>query len=292
MVRVRPIFWLALGGATVLFLVLRRKDVGAAVVSAGEAASGLLSAAERAIIKGFVPDDREAYIDGAFDTGAKYGIDPYLLLGILYTESGFGRGLTAGQAFGRTVYTGDFIPRIATPERDAFMAKYPLPGAKKVYWERPAIGNLPAHKGLMWVPAHDLRVSKFGVPGAYSKNGGIAGGVGWGFTPWQLDWQAYAADLIAGAAWDETKATQVALTKQIMPAIAAFKKLGLTNRFDLINGVIASYNVGIGGATGIVKRAIAEGRSVAEALKSATAGKDYVESVSKIARAAGREILV
>lgn len=312
--KVRPIFWWLLGGAGLLFLLSRTKRGQAVTEAIGEGAgeavqkiSALVSDAERAIIKKFVPDGREGYIDAAFEIGAQYNLDPYLILGILLQESNFGSALSKGEYNGRTVYTGDFIPRPATyidkktgqvknTTITNRLEKYPLPGVKRVYWERPYLSeNLPAYKGEMWVPAHDIRVAKYGLPGAYGKdvvNGPFRGGVGFGFTPWQLDWGSYAPELAAGAAFDPDLATKVAIEQQILPAIVGLKKAGLTNPADLIAVVVASYNIGVNGAITRTKAALKEGRDPVKASAGATAGPGYVKKVLSIAKAAGHEIIV
>jgi hypothetical protein len=283
---------LALGGGTVLllFYILSRKSVRSAV-------SAAISDAERAILKGIVKDGQEAYIDAAFNIGLREGVSPYLLMGTLLIESGFGRALTKGSAFGQTVFTGDFIPRrVTSPDKSGqlvntsitnVLAKYPLPGVKRVYWERPKISNIPEFKGEMWVPAHDLRVAAAGgdLQKAYSRNGGVAGGVGWGFTPWQLDWGSFAPALTAGAAWDPEKATAEAV-KLIKANIATMKKTTINGQplspKTLVEAVIASYNVGAGG----VVRALKEGKP----LTSVTAHSNYIDIVSSVANKVGKSI--
>lgn len=255
--------------------------------------SAAIDATERAILKGIVKDGQEAYIDAAFIIGSREGVSPYLLMGTLLIESGFGRALTKGSAFGQTVFTGDFIPRpvmfkdktTGKPYNASItnvLAKYPLPGVKRTYWERPKIGNIPEYKGEMWVPAHDLRVAAAGgdLQKAYSKNGGVAGGVGWGFTPWQLDWGSFAAPLSAGAAWDPEKATFEAV-KLIKGNISAMKKAGLTGT-TLVRAVIAAYNAG----APRVLAAIKEGRD----LTTVTAHPEYIDIVSSVAKKVGKNI--
>lgn len=240
-----------------------------------------ISDAERVILRGIAAGGQEAYIDASFAVGAREGVSPYILLGTLYIESAFGKALTQGSAFGQTVYTGDFIPRPATPDRDAFMAKNPLPGAKRVYWERPKLGNLAEFKGNMWVPAHDLRVAAAGsAQAAYAKNGGVKGGVGWGFTPWQLDWQAFAPALTAGAAWEPEKATAEAV-KLIKANIKTLKAKGLSGPM-LVKGVIAAYNAG----AGRVASAVAAGKD----LDTITAHPGYVAKVMSVAQKVGKNI--
>lgn len=263
------------GAAAAALLFIFRKPVGATV-------SAAVNEAERRILRGLVAGGQEDYIDASFAVGAAEGVSPYLLMGYLLIESGFGRALTKGSAFGQTVYTGDFIPRPATAARDDFMAKNPLPGAKRVYWERPQIGNLQPFKGNMWVPAHDLRVAQAGgnMAAAYASNGGVPNGVGWGFTPWQLDWGSFAPQLAAGAAWRPELATKAAVGL-IKSNIATLKRNGLTGA-ALVQGTIAAYNAG----TGAVLEAYKAGRS----LNEITAKPTYIDRVLSVAKAVGKSI--
>lgn len=269
-----------LAAAGLLVFILSRDPVRKTVSSA-------ISDAERAVLRKFVGKGQESYIDACFALGEKNGISPYLLMGWLYMEGRFGSALTKGEAFGHTVYSGDFIPRIATADRDAHMAKNPLPDCKRVYWERPIIGNIPAYSGMMWVPAHDRRVARAGgnMAAAYAYNGGIPGGVGWGFTPWALDWMSFSKQLKDGAMWDEEKATATAI-KLIKSNIAQLKKAKLKSGpltgSTLVEAVIASYNTG----AGAVLKALSAGRD----LRTVTAHKTYIPTVLSIAEALGQRI--
>lgn len=300
----RPIFWAVFVGAIGLYVIFRKEEIKEGVEVAGRKISKLVSDAERTIIKKFVPKGREGYIDATFELGAKYNLDPYLILGILLQESRFGAGLSKGEYKGRPVYTGDFIPRAATyidengktknTSITNRLEKYPLPGVKRVYWERPQVGQLDPYKGEMWVPAHDIRVAKFGIPGAYTKsvNGPFDGGVGFGFTPWQLDWGSYAPKLDAGAAFDPDLATKVAIEDQILPAIVGLKKVGVKDQFDLIALVVASYNIGVNGTIKLTAKALREGKDPVKIATGRTAASSYVDTVLSIAKAAGHEIIV
>lgn len=276
-------------GAVGLFWWQRRKIKGAvsqAASSAGRAIkvgfSNVLSAVEKQVLSVLTPAGREGYVNGAFEVGKELGVDPWLLVGILKVEGDFGDALTEsipGAFFGRTVDTGDFIPRPATPALDAWMAKYPLPGAKRVYWENKLRG-----KGTMWVPAHDERVAAAGgVRQAYAKNPlKVPGGIGWGFTPWQLDWGTWAEQLKAGAAWDERAATRAAIT-YIKSLINTGKKQGYSGD-NLIKGVIAGYNAG----PSVFERARREGKG----FESYTVLPKYVPMIFEAATKTGHKIVV
>lgn len=260
------------------------KSAGAAIVTKF---GDFISAAEKAVLSTLTPAGREGYVNAAFAVGPQYGIDPWLLVGILKIESDFGRALTTsapGAFNGQTVETGDFIPRPAIGKDAEVMAKYPLPGCKKVYWERPQIGNLKAYKGEMFVPAHDLRVAAAGgdLKKAYTRNGGVKGGIGWGFTPWQLDWRSFAPQLLAGAAWDQAKATEAALSL-IKANIAYGKKSGFSGD-NLVKGVIAAYNAG----AGVFDKIKSSGKS-ADAF---TASPKYTTLVFDAAKKAGKTIQI
>jgi len=270
------------GLALFAFLFLNRKKVGVVVDKAVTTASAAVESAERAILRQFAAGGQESYIDASFAVGAREGVSPYLLMGFLYTESRFGRALTKGQMGSKTVYTGDFIPRPATEALDAHMAKYPLPGAKRVYWERPQIGNLKAYKGTMWVPAYDLRLAQAGgnMQAAYTNNKGVENGVGWGFTPWQLDWKSFAPQLTAGAAWDPEKATAAAVGL-IKANIRTLRAGGLTG-VALVQGVIAAYNAGAGRVLDAFK--------AGQPLTSITADPNYLQHVSSVAQKVNKTI--
>lgn len=312
----RPVFWAVLVGAVGLFVIFRKKDIEEGVEIAQRKVSALVSDAERAIIKKFVPKGREGFIDATFELGAKYNLDPYLLLGILLVEGNFGAALSKGEMLGHTVYSGDFIPRGSSGEVkdretgqwrpmskgekeraaafDAHMARHPLPGVVKTYWERPESGNISGFRGQMWVPAHAIRVSELGIPKAYTNkvNGPFKGGIGWGFTPWALDWGSYAAKLKDGALWDADYATKVAIEDQILPVITGLKDRGVTDPFELLSLVIASYNIGHGGVYTVVANAKKKGVKPSSLVDKRTAGPEYVKRVMSIAKAAGREIIV
>jgi hypothetical protein len=238
--------------------------------------------AELAGLRKFVPAGREEVVDAVFAEAPKHGIDPWLVAGILHVEGHFGKALTKGEYKGKTVWTGDFIPRPATAGINAYMAKYPLPGCEKVPWSRPKIGNLPAVSGQMWVPAHDIRVQRFGATGARAKNGGIEGGLGWGWTPFQLDWRWHPAAIESGAIESTEGAIGYAIKQIIAPNIASAKRRGLKGD-ALVRAVVGSYNAG------------------AKAIDAAAAGKDvgtvtahpgYVDHVLAVAKAAGKTVTV
>lgn len=240
-----------------------------------------ISAAERPILESIVGNGQKEYIDACFKIGERDGVSPYILMGTLYIESAFGKALTKGTGFGQTIYTGDFIPRPAAGERDKFMAANPMPGCVKTYWERPQIGNLKPFKGEMWVPAHAGRIALYGSPqAAYAKNGSVPGGVGWGFTPWQLDWGSFASQLRAGAAWQPELATAEAV-KLIKANTAVLKRAGFSGQV-LTRGVIAAYNAG----AGRVVSALRAGQS----LDNITAHPGYVDKVLSVAKKVGKSI--
>lgn len=264
--------FIGVGAVALLAFIFSRKSVRQAVSTA-------VGDAERLILKSFVKGGQESYIDASFAIGEREGISPYMLMGFLLVESGFGRALTKGEAFGREVYTGDFIPRPVTATNAVLGT---MPGVKKAYWERPQIGNLKAYKGEMWVPAHDLRIAQAGgdVKKAYTYNGGVARGVGWGWTPWQLDWGSFSSQLKAGAGWEPEKATAEAV-KLIKSNIAVLKKGGLTGA-QLVRGVIAAYNAGAG-------RVLTAFKSNVD-LTTITAKSGYIDIVTSIANRVGKAI--
>lgn len=274
----RRIPWWQLALAGVGVYLLTRKKTQTAISSA-------VNTAERAILKKFVGNGQESYIDACFDVGKRVGVSPYLLMGYLLVESGFGAALTKGTLMGRTVYTGDFIPRMAEPQIDAFMQSHPLEGCERQYWERKSLRDPnKILKGTFWVPAYALRVAKFGSPqAAWYNNRGVPGGVGWGFTPWQLDWVWMNKPLMAGAAWEPEKATEAAALL-VRDNIRILKNSGLRSGEDLLRGVVAAYNAGADGVMNAWRKNLP--------VENITTGSGYVDGVLKIAKAVGRTIEV
>jgi len=233
----------------------------------------------RAAIRRFVPAGREAYVDAAFAVGNRTGISPWLLLGTLHAEGRFGRALTEGPFIrprngggfeladdrtGFRPYTGDFIPRIATAALDAFMAAHPVPGIVRRWHTRAKTGNLTAYTGDMWVPT--------------------SGMIGWGWTPWQLDWKSFARELEAGAARNPEKATAAA-TALIKSNIRTLKNAGFVGT-DLVRAVIVAYNAGAG-------RVISKRRQTPPVpWDEITAKAGYVDEVLTLAQAAGVRVVV
>lgn len=262
-----------------------------AVVQQAEEAnfSETLTPAQRSALLALVPPRGVGLVNAAFAVAPKYGVNPWLLVGILRVESNFGEALTTsapGAFNGQTVRTGDFIPRPAEAQSpkfekkvalfNAFMEQYPLPGCRKAYWERKKVGNLPAFKGLMWVPAYDLKVAAFG-PQAYKESSvrSIAGGIGWGFTPWQLDWGRFGPKLLAGAAWNPRLATEAAL-ELIKYNIDYGRSRGFTGA-ALLAGSIAAYNAG---------EKVFDKMKQGTPVSKLTAHKEYTTLVAKVASVA------
>lgn len=111
--------FLTLGGvAALVVLVAKRKKVaavateaaetiGEAAEAAGAALSTAATSAQLAAVRLLMPKGTEYIADLAFEIGPKYGVSPYVILGITYSESNFGRALRPEGPGG----TGDFIPR-------------------------------------------------------------------------------------------------------------------------------------------------------------------------------------
>jgi hypothetical protein len=148
-------------------------------------------------------------------------VSPYLLLGILHAESNYGLALKPKNPKG----SGDFIAREATPERNARMAKQPLPGVvRKVLPDgikaRGKVGPTDA-----WVPTTN----------------------GWGCGLFQLDYESHF-DFCASGAWeDPDKAGEYAVAKILLPNRALIaKKHPELNAVALTRAMVASYNAGAG----------------------------------------------
>jgi hypothetical protein len=149
----------------------------------------------------------------------KHGFSKYLLLGILNAESRYGLALKPKGPAG----SGDFIARQATAERDARMAKSPLPGVEKK--QVPGIKARGIdHPVMAWVPTTN----------------------GWGCGLFQLDYESHFDFCKSGDWVDPFKAGEYAITKILKPnRIFLAKKHGLTG-VALEHAMVASYNAGAG----------------------------------------------
>lgn len=210
---------LTLGGlAALVVLVVNRKKLAKAAEAAGEAVSSVVTSAQLAAVKLLMPKGTEYIADLAFELGPKYDVSPYVILGITYSESNFGRALKPQGPGG----TGDFIPR--SPNRCA---------------ARNNAGK--CSKTLKQL------VDEIGFPVKTNADGDLVPTErGWGHGLYQIDLMSHAPFIATGDWADARKAMEYALklyTGNRAQIQKAFPKLG---PIDLVRATIASYNAGAG----------------------------------------------
>ena len=191
-----------------------------------------------------LPKGAEYLADVAEKAGAEGKVSPYLLLGICYAESNYGAALRPPGPAG----SGDFISRLVSAERDARMAKSPLPGVV-----RKQVDGIKARhiEGLVdaWVPTH----------------------TGWGCGLMQFDFEAHF-DFCKSGAWKEP-AKVFAQACKLLTGNRSFlaKKHPELDKYALMQATIASYNAG----AGRVAKFLSEGKS----LDAATFHPGYVQKI-------------
>lgn len=177
--------------------------------------------------------------------GTKHGISPYLLLGICYAESNYGLALKPAGPTG----SGDFIARPCTPDRDAKMKAFPLPGVVR----KNLPGGIKSRKIFKpvdaWVPTT----------------------TGWGCGLMQFDYEAHYDFCKSGAWTDPAKIMEQACV--LLKGNRAFlaKKLPSLKAEALDRAMIASYNAG----AGRVSKFVAEGKN----LDACTFHPGYVDKI-------------
>ena len=170
-----------------------------------------------------LPKGAEYLADICEAVGPKYGISPYLLLGVCYAESNFGMALKPPGPAG----SGDFIARPCSPDRDKRMKEAPLPGVvKKTLPEgikaRKLEGPVEA-----WVPTT----------------------TGWGCGLMQFDYEAHYEFCKSGA-WKEPAAIIEQAAKLLSGnRKALMKKMPSLKGVELEHAMVASYNAGVGRVT-------------------------------------------
>lgn len=169
-----------------------------------------------------LPKGAEFLLPHVEAAGAKHGISPFALLGVCYAESNYGAALKPPGPTG----SGDFIARPSTPDRDAKMAKQPLPGVVKKQ-----VDGIKARKiegpVMAWVPTH----------------------TGWGCGLMQFDYEAHF-DFCASGAWKDPAAIIDRAAKLLADNRRALKKAlpSLTGE-ALESAMFAAYNAGVGRVT-------------------------------------------
>lgn len=165
-----------------------------------------------------LPKGAETLADVAETAGKKYGVSPYLLLGICYAESNFGAALTPPGPSG----TGDFIPRPCTPDRDKKMKENPLPGVTKETLK----GGIPQRK----------------IPGPVDA--WVPKQVGWGCGLLQFDYEAHYEFCKSGAWKDPAKIFEQACRLLTTDRKNIALKLPGFAGPELDKAMIAAYNAG------------------------------------------------
>jgi len=207
----------AVGGAGLLYLGWRFVVPASWKAKLGGRVDSTLTEAQKLALKAIMPAGTDYLVDLAFKIGPEVDVSPLILLGITGAESNFGRALTPKGPGG----TGDFIPRKATADLDAYMAKHPLPGAQRKMAVDPR--DKAAGSVMAWVPTTR----------------------GWGHGLYQLDWK-YHQDFIKTGKWSDPEeamrymATKIygAYRKQISKAFPSLSTAALTR------ASIAAYNAG------------------------------------------------
>lgn len=182
----------------------------------------------------------------AHDKAPKRGFSPWLVLGIAFAESNFGRALTPAGPGG----SGDFIPRPSNATRDALMRSTPLPGV--------VLKTLP--RGI---PARKLK----GPTAAWCPTSH-----GWGVGVFQIDWESHAAFIKRGTWRDVGECMAYALEVLDNARTYLQKACGLSGD-ELLEASIAAYNAG----AGRVARFIREEKP----LDGATFHPGYVEKIKR-----------
>lgn len=194
-----------------------------------------------------LPKGSEYLADVVEKVCAGTDVSPYLMLGFLYAESNFGQALKPKTPEG----SGDFIARASTPERDARMKQFPLPGA--VRKELP--DGIPQRKLagpiMAWVPTTN----------------------GWGCGLFQIDYEAHF-EFCKGGNWKDPAKCCAYAIGILKSARTSLKKLSPTvTGVDLDRAVIAAYNAGAGRVSKFLK----EGKG----LDAATFHPGYVDKICR-----------
>lgn len=178
----------------------------------------------------------------AAELAPKRGFSPWLVLGLAFAESNFGRALRNG--------SGDFIPRACNPVRDARLKKTPLPGAVC----RTLADGIPARKlkgpVAAWVPMAQ----------------------GWGVGVFQIDWESHH-EFIARGTWRDVRSCMDYALEVLEQARRHLSKACGLRGDELLDATVAAYNAG----AGRVAKFVREDRS----LDGATFHPGYVAKIKK-----------
>lgn len=227
---------LLIGGGAVglLLLLVFRKQVGKGV-----------SAVELAAVRALLPKGAENLADLAFELAPQYGLSPYMVLGMTFAESNFGKALTPPGPGG----TGDFIPRQPTRcvVRDA--------------------------KGACTKTLAQL-VQELNFPVQVQADGQLKPTTrGWGHGLYQIDLMTHYKFIATGKWSDPREAMRYALDLYAKNKAQIQKALPNLGTVDLMRATIASYNAG----AGAVINALKAGKS----LDSVTYHPGYVAKIEQ-----------
>lgn len=183
----------------------------------------------------------------AADLAPPAKFSPWLVLGLAFAESNFGRALKPAGPSG----SGDFIPRPCNPVRDARMKKIPLPGVVC----RTLADGIPARglKGPVqaWVPMTQ----------------------GWGVGVFQIDWESHEPFIARGTWKDPRACMEYAINDVLDPARRYLSKACAIVGDELLDATIAAYNAG----AGRVAKFIREGKDI----DGATFHQGYIGKIKK-----------
>jgi hypothetical protein len=167
-----------------------------------------------------LPKGAEYLADVAEKAGQEGKVSPYLLLGICYAESNFGAALKPAGPNG----SGDFIARPCSPERDARMKAFPLPGVVRKTLPDGIKARKLAGPVEAWVPTT----------------------TGWGCGLLQFDYESHF-DFCKSGKWSDPAAIFAQACKLLVGNRAHItKKLPALDAAALAHATIASYNAGAG----------------------------------------------
>jgi len=166
-----------------------------------------------------LPENVRELAKMAHELAPANGVSPWLVLGIAFAESNFGKALKPPTPAG----SGDFIPRPSNPVRDQFMKDHPIPGVVR----KTLVKGIPSRKlkGPVdaWCPTTH----------------------GWGVGIFQIDYEAHR-DFIEKGTWRDVRSC-MEYAIELLEANRKYlaKACGIMGD-ELDDAMIASYNAGAG----------------------------------------------
>lgn len=193
-----------------------------------------------------LPPDVQQLLELAQQHAPPRGFSPWLLLGLAFAESDFGRALKPAGPTG----SGDFIPRPCNPVRDARMKATPLPGVVC----RTLPGGIPSRKLAgpvqAWCPTSH----------------------GWGVGVFQIDFESHH-DFIKRGTWRDVGACMQYALEVLEQARRYLSQACGLRGDELLDATVAAYNAG----AGRVAKFVREGKP----LDGATFRPGYVAKIKK-----------